>query len=298
MDAWLNSGKRSRNIESMRVKTPFGETDAVPRFRSTLFEQAVICAAAFFLKPLYEIIALVLVLWLWKNREPDIAALRRSMTAFFIGENACAVNFLFFNEQSDLLEFFHTYGMLVCFGFAGYALLKAIDIRIIKFSNKKDRCALLQLCKQCYKYQDVACNLRVLSLFAILACIVAALMPLTAELESYYYVTEIFGDDVIFGHSILQEVFEVRLYPLATLFFFVLSFSVLYFRKEKGIETSKVLFAIGLGPLCFSLMRFLCFWGYSGNPLWAEAWEEITEFLFVGLVLCIILRVRKVSYRE
>ncbi len=297
MDSWLDGGKRTRDIEIMRVKTPHGETDAVPRFQSTLFEQAVICVAAFFLKPLYEIISLVLVIMLWKSREPDIAALRRSMIAFFMGENACAVNFLFFNEQSNLLEFLHTYGMLVCFGFASYALLKTIDIRIIKFSQKKDRCALLPLCKQCYKYQDVSCNLRVLSLFAILAGIVVAFMPLTAELESYYYVTKVFGDDVIFGHSMIQEIFEVRLYPLAALFFFVLSFLILYFRKEMGIETSKVLFAIGLGPLSFSLMRFLCFWGYSGNPLWAEAWEEITEFLFIGFVFCIILQVRKVIYR-
>ena len=56
MDSWLDGGKRTRDIEIMRVKTPHGETDAVPRFQSTLFEQAVICVAAFFLKPLYEII--------------------------------------------------------------------------------------------------------------------------------------------------------------------------------------------------------------------------------------------------
>ncbi len=67
MDAWFNSGKRSQNVEIMRVKTPFGETDAVPRFQATLFEQAIICVAAFFLKPLYEIIALVLVMALEKQ---------------------------------------------------------------------------------------------------------------------------------------------------------------------------------------------------------------------------------------
>ncbi len=297
IDAWLARGKRTRNIETIRVKTPHGETDAVPFIHSTIFEQAVICVAAFGLKPIYEIISLVLAILLWKKREPDFAALRRSMIAFFIGENACALNFIFFNEQSNLMEFLHTYGMLVCFGFAGYALLKAVDIRIIKFSGREDKCAILPLCKKCYKYQDVSCNLRILSLFAIPAMAIVACMPLTAELGSYFYVTKVFGDDVIFGHSMIQEIFEVRLYPLVTLFFFVLSFLILYFRKEKGIETSKKLFAIGLGPLGFSLMRFLCFWGYSGNPLWAEAWEEISEFLFIALILCIILQARKVHIR-
>ncbi len=82
---------------------------------------------------------------------------------------------------------------------------------------------------------------------------------------------------------------------MAALVFFVLSFLVLLTRKEEGVAVSKNLFAVGLGPFSFSLMRFLCFWGYSRNPLWAEAWEEITEFLFVGLVLCILLQVRKAT---
>ncbi len=106
MDSWLNSGKRSQNVEIMRVKTPFGETDAVPRFQATLFEQAIICAAAFFLKPLYEIIALVLVLWLWKSREQDIAALRRSLTAFSLRENVRALTLRSWSEESGLREFF------------------------------------------------------------------------------------------------------------------------------------------------------------------------------------------------
>ncbi|MCP4350873.1 MAG: rhodanese-like domain-containing protein [Desulfobacterales bacterium] len=288
-DAWLASAEFGSDSEIIIVKTPEGEKEAVRRREYTIFEQAVICNAAFFLKPLYEIISLILAIMLWKNTEPELAALRRAMIAFFLGENACAANYLFFGEQSILMEFFHMYGMLVCFSLAGFALMKAIDIRIVKFSEKEAKCALLPLCKKCYKYQDVSCNIRMLFLFIIPATAMLGFMPLTAELGSYFYVSRIFGDDVVFGHSIILQLFEIRLCPLAALIFLVLSFIVLYYQKEKGIETSKILFAVGLGPLCFSLMRFLLYWGYSENPLWADSWEELTEFLFIAFVLWIII---------
>lgn len=295
LDAWRAVGKQIRKFDVIRVKTRQGEADAVPRIEFTLLEQMAICVSAFGIKPLYELISLILVIWLWRRDEPDLAALRRAMLAFFIGENACAANYLFFNEQSVLMEFFHIYGMLVCFGLAGYALMRAADIRVMKFSEPDEKCALLPLCKRCYKYRNVPCNLRMLFLFFIPAAAVITFMPLTAELGSYFYVGSVFDSEVIFGHTLIQQVIEIRLCPLISLLFFVLSYVMLLFRKEKGFESSKVFFAAGLGPLGFGLMRFVTFWGYSENPLWAEVWEEISEFLFVTGVFWIILRAKLTS---
>ncbi|MCP4695109.1 MAG: rhodanese-like domain-containing protein [Desulfobacterales bacterium] len=293
MDAWRAGGKRGRGDEIILVMTPLGEMDAAPQLQFTLLEQITVCVAAFGLKPLYTIFSLSLALvWLRKKKEADLVALRRSMLAFFFGENACAVNFLFFNEQSLLAEYLHDYGMLVCFSFAMYALMKAMDARIIKFTDPKAKCALLPHCEKCYKYQDIGCQMRELFLFAIPATAIIALMPLTAEIGGYFHVGDVFGDNVVFGHTALQQYIEVRLCPLAALLFFAASFIILFRREEKGIGASKVYYAAGLGALGFSLMRLLTYWGYSANPIWADSWEEITEFLFIVSVLWIILRRR------
>lgn len=298
LDAWISGTKMNPGDDIARVRTPCGEVDAVPRIVFSLFEQITISVAAFGVKPLYTLLSLIIAAMLWKSAEPDLAALRRSMIAFFLGENACAANFLVFGEKSELFEFFHVYGMLVCFGFASYAFLKALDIRIIKFTVRKEKCALLPLCKTCYKYQDAGCNLRILFQVAIPAAIVVACMPLTGELGSYFYVGRVFWNDVVFGHPLIRQVAEARLYPLAAIFFFTLSFAVISIKKEDGFEASKILFALGLGPLGFSLMRFILFWSYSKNPLWAEAWEELTELLYIVMAMWIVLRIRAVAKKH
>ena len=293
LDAWISVGKRASQREVMVFRTSSGEMTGLKQLSLTLLEQVTICVAAFCIKPLYELFSFIIVLLLWKSQEIDLVPLRRAMIAFFLGENACALNFLFFNEQSLLLEFLHMYGMLICFGLTIFALMKAVDLRMIHFSDETKKCALLSLCKRCYKYQAVSCNLRLLFLIAIPSTAILAFMPLTADLGSYFYNGKVFGDDVLFGHFTFQQVLEVRLFPLASLLFSGIALIPLLKSKEKGLETSKILFAIGLGPLSFSLMRFVTFWAYSQNPLWAESWEEITEALFIALVFWIVLRVKQ-----
>ncbi len=289
LDAWLAS---KSELVNKTVRTPHGSANGVSSVVFTLTEQISIFTAAFILKPLYQIISLLVVIMLWRRSDSDLAALRRAMLAFFIGENACALNYIFFNGQNLLMEFFHMYGMLVCFGLASYALMAFFDARVFNFSNKDKRCALLPLCAQCYKYNDIRCNLRLLFLFVIPATAVLAAMPLTAPIGSHFYIGKVFNSSVIFGHPVIYQVLEARFYPLAALVFFVVSFFTLLFQREAGFEGSKIFYAIGLGPLGFSLMRFLCYWGYKENPLWADVWEEITEFLFIAFVLWITLRVR------
>lgn len=228
---------------------------------------------------------------LWKSLQPEFISIRRAMLAFFIGENACAVNFLFYNEQSLFFEYLHCYGMLVCFGLMSYAMMTFFDKRIFKYSNKDDKCSLLPICGKCYKYTDVACTLKQFFLFAIPATIINAMMPLTAQVKSFFYVGDVLGSQMVFGHSSLQQVLEARLCPVVAIFFFILAWLVLLIKKEKGFQACKILFAIGLGPLGFSMLRFFVFWVYSDNPLWAEAWEELSEFMFIcGLMFVVIKR--------
>jgi rhodanese-related sulfurtransferase len=298
IDAWLASVDKGSRVKEIGVNTAQGETNGVPRLTFSWVEQVVICLTAFGLKPLYEILSLVLVFLLWSSRDRDLVALRRAMIAFFLGETACAVNYLFFDDLSLLMEFFHMYGMLVCFGLASFAFLKALDMRVCHFTDAERRCALLSLCENCYKYRPVTCNLRWLFLFAVPATAMLALMPLSGDLGSYRFVGEVFGQDVVFSHPLSYQYFEIRFFPVISLVFFLASFVILVRRKEEGMAGAKVYFSAGLGALGFSLMRFMIFWTYSKNPLWANAWEEITEFLFISFTLWIVLRGKRGTLRK
>lgn len=273
----------------------YGNTDGISTITFTLAEQIIVFIAAFVIKPLYQIISLIVVIILWNHKDLALSALRRAMLSFFLGENACALNFFFFNERGLLMEYFHTYGMAVCFGLVFYALIGAFDKQVLNFSNKEIKCTLLPLCKQCYKYHHVSCNLRLMFLFVIPATAILAAIPLSAPIGSHFYGGNVFGHPAIFGHSIIYQLMEVRLYPLISLVFFVLSFIGLYFFRERGFEWSKIFYSMGIGPLGFSLLRFFFYWGYQQNPLWADVWEEITEFLFIAFVLWLTLRIRAVT---
>ncbi len=261
----------------------------------SVVEQVVIVSAAFVLKPLYQILSLIIVVILWKRTEPDLAALRRAVLAFFIGENACAANYLFFGERSVFMEFIHTYGMVVCFGLVTYAMLEAFDSRVFHFSQKDKKCVLLPQCGRCYKYCDSRCNLRLLFVSVIPATAAIAAIPLTATLGSHFFIGKVFGSLSVFGQPVVYQVLETRLYPAASLLFFMMSFTLLLVLKEDGFEPSKVFYAMGAGPLGFGLLRFFFYWGYREKPLWADAWEEITEFLFIAVIYWIVLRIRAVS---
>ncbi len=288
MDAWLAGGKRDPARKPVLVRTPDGVGPGVSKLEFSLFEQAMISFAAFGIKPLYELISLVLIIILLKSRTTDAVALKWSMIAFFLGENACAVNFLFFDEQSMLMEYWHNYGMLVCFGLASYAFMVMLDTRVIGFTDKKEKCILLANCRQCYKYQPVPCNLRLMFLYLIPAAVIIAGIPLSGDLGSYFYLGDIFGSDVLFGHFFYQQIIEYRFCPLLSIVFLAISIFYLFKYREKALPVAKIYFAAALGPLFFGLLRFIMFEAYESNPLWAEAWEEITEFIFIGFILWMV----------
>lgn len=292
MDGWLAGGKRDPAREPIRVQTPFGVGPGVSRLKFSLFEQALISFAAFGIKPLYELISLGLILALFRNRKTDAVVLKWAMIAFFLGENACAVNFLFYDEQSILMEYLHIYGMLVSFGLASYAFMVMLDTRVIGFSDKNEKCILLANCRQCFKYQPVSCNLRLMFLYLVPATAIIAGIPLSGDLGSYFYVGDVFGGDVLFGHFLYQQIIEYRICPLLSIVLLIISGFYLFQFREKGMPVAKIYFAAALGPLFFGLMRFIMFEVYRGNPLWAEAWEEITEFIFIGFILWMVWRWR------
>jgi rhodanese-related sulfurtransferase len=292
MDRWLS--ERSDLVDKF-VRTRQGETRGVTLFSASLLDQIVITLSAFALKPLYQILSIVIIVLLWKRSDPDLTAIKWAMIAFFIGENACAANYLIFNENSLLMEYLHMYGMLLCFGLVVYAFMVALDKRILHFSERDKKCTLLSLCGRCYKYSSVTCNLRSFYLLIIPATVVLATIPLSGSLGHRFYEGTIFGNTTTFGQPIIYQFLEARVFPAVSLIFFATAMIVIIRSKEDGFGAAKRWYAMGMGLLGFSLMRFFIYWGYQDRPLWADAWEEITEFLFIILLLWIALRVRSSS---
>lgn len=291
MDAWLGSAEALDKT----VRTKLGEMPGVTAVTWSLVEQTMIVLAAFILKPLYQIISIVIMVLIWQRKDPDIAAIKWAMLAFLIGENACAANYLIFQEHSLLMEFIHMYGMLLCFGLVVYSFMESVDKRVLHYSDRERSCTLVQQCGRCYKYNDVPCTLRSFFLLLIPAVVIVAAVPLSGSLTHRFQEGNVFGTLSVFGQPVVYQYLEARFFPMLSLFFFGIAFFELLRRKEDGFGASKVWFAMGMGPLGFGLMRFFLYWGYQDRPLWADAWEEITEFLFIILLLWIAHRVRKTS---
>jgi len=291
MDAWLTD----RSGIDRTVRTLQGEDRGVSLFAAPLLDQVMIIVTAFGLKPLYQIVSVVIIILLWRRTNTDLTAIKWAMLAFVIGENACAANYLVFHEGSLLMEYLHMYGMLLCFGLVVYAVMDAVDKRVLHFTDRDRHCVLQPQCGTCYKYQNVRCNLRSFSLLVIPATMVLAAIPLTGSVGHRLHEGAIFGNAAVFGQPVMYQYLEARVFPVLALCFFPVALIVLLRWKEDGFVAAKLWYSMGMGLLGFSLMRFFFYWGYQDRPLWADVWEEITEFLFIAVILWIALRVRAAS---
>lgn len=259
----------------------------IPRWQElTLF------FSAYLIKPLYMTLALLSAWLLLRNTAAELIALRRGMFFFFLGEAACAANYLLFHDRSPLLEYWHDYGMLVCFSLLSYALLQAFDARICHYSAADRRCALLPLCGGCYKQGEIPCTLRQLFLWLLPGLMVLAALPLSAIPQDRRAVLLILDRPVLLAHPVSYQLLETRLFPIVAMVLFALAYLLLLWRREGAFAASKLLCAAGCGPLAFSLMRFLCYRGFADQLLWANVWEETTELCFVAGILFVALKVR------
>lgn len=259
----------------------------IPRWQEfTLF------ASAYLVKPLYMTLALLSAWLLLRNPAAELIAVRRGMLAFFLGEAACAANYLLFSDRSPLMEYWHDYGMLVCFSLVSYALLQAFDARLCHYSAAERHCALLPVCGGCYKQGQIPCTLLQLFLWLLPGLIVLAALPLSALPQERRAVLSILDRPVLLAHPVSYQLLETRLFPLVAMFLFALALLLLWWRREDAFAPAKLLCAAGCGPLAFSLMRFLCYRGFAEQLLWANVWEETTELCFVAGILFVALKSR------
>lgn len=259
----------------------------------SFYEQWSAVIAGFLFKPLYMALSLFLAIALWRTRAPDLAAVKWSMLAFFIGEAWCAVNYLIFDYTSYLSEFLHSFGMVVAFGFFIYAVIEGIDSRLIKLSEAGQRCAALELCGPCIKTEEVDCGARKTLLLLILVACTLTFMPLQAEFSPISYNSVILGTPYNYSHPILYQIFEKRYCPAWALMLLAIAFVILW-RQPRRLPSPFVwvLSAAGLGALAFSFFRLLLGMVYENNMIWSTFWEELTELVFITSIWTLLLLFR------
>lgn len=213
--------------------TPVVDAGAVGFRAMAHWQQYLPVFIAFALKPIYMTIGLGLIVWLWRQRARDLAMLRWGLIWFWLGENGCSIDFLFFGRASDFWEYVHGYGMAVGFAMVVYALVEGIDYRVIKFSPEKERCAALSLCRSCMKYAEAPCGLKRLFMVLIPALALLSLMPLCAGLNLTSYNTGIFGKTYNYCHLVSAQLFEWRFCAMLALGLFLAAWFVLVFKRNE-----------------------------------------------------------------
>jgi hypothetical protein len=261
---------------------------------SSALEQLAAVATAFVVKPIYTLIALIVAIVLWKKTDIELKALKWAMLFFFMGENFCAANFLFTqNHDSHLLEYLHSFGMVLSFGFAAFALMEGIDRYALRYSDAKKTCALAGFCRHCHKFEDVSCGLQSFFIYLGIAGAIVALLPLSAQLHIVSYRTNIWGTLYTYKHPVAYQLAEIRYYPLLASALFLAASLTLWFKQENPMHPSKLLFGAAVGVMGFSFFRFIVFQSFRTKLVWMDFWEEITEFIYISAVVVILWYFRR-----
>lgn len=261
---------------------------------SSALEQVAAVATAFVIKPVYTLMALTVAIILWNKSQLELKALKWSMLFFFIGENFCAANFLFTrNHDSYLLEYLHGLGMALSFGFAAFAAMEGIDRHALRFSDAKKSCGLAGFCRRCHKFEEVSCGLQSIFILFGAAGAIVAMMPLAAQFHTISYSTNIWGTPYTYKHPLVYQLAEIRYFPLLASALFLTAAITLGLKDEHPLHPSKLLFAAAMGVMGFSLFRFVVFQGFRTRLVWMDFWEEISEFIYIALVVAILWYFRR-----
>ncbi|MHC4661091.1 MAG: rhodanese-like domain-containing protein [Planctomycetota bacterium] len=297
MRQWIASSDEKIQ-KQFPIITASGKLAKYPHRDFTHFEQWCLIFSGFTVKGIYTLISLILIILLWRKKEADLRAVKWALIFFFLGENACLINYMVYLHGCHILEYSHSFGMLLCFSFFVWALLEGIDTRIIRYSDPAKRCGLLGFCGQCIKNTDVPCGFLRLFYFLVPVAAVISLMPLCIEMQYISFNTTVWGYKYNISHPVIYQFFEVRYCPILAITLCAVSFLMLLFKKGGDISQAKLFFAAGTGPLLFGLLRGFTFHGYIGTLVWYTFWEEVTEFLFICSIVVVLWIFRERIFKD
>jgi rhodanese-related sulfurtransferase len=270
----------SNNAEITNLKPPIIEI--------SLLSQWVMTLAAFVIKPAYIVATFLLIVMLWRKRSRDLVLIRNAMVLFFIGENACSLNYLVASNSSIWLEFVHGLGMVGMFFLLIWGLVIFFDERVVHYLDPEKPCVFQRHCKLCWKKENIVCGLHRLAIYLLPALAFTALIPVTMPLRPFRIIMPVFLTDVLWLKDFWNLFLEFRVYPILGTLGFIISY--LWLRKGRlALPKAQLPFFLALGFTVYSYFRFGLFLTFNENQAWADWWEESTEFILVALVMVLLM---------
>ncbi len=275
LEGGLQKNRNSKYISllSDNPKPPINHTLTVP-------EQYATYIASFVIKPLYMVLSFILVVLLYRYKQSLHKPLMIGLFFFWLGENLCMVNYFFFNDESTMVEYLHSVGMMLCFA---WFMSWAIDIlkqKLITFNVSK-RCSLVPLCSSCSYSKGKRCRVESLQQIISMACIIVALIPLTMSITHTSYTAIVFGEPYFYSHAALYQLHELRVLPIIAIVLFITSLLFSYIGQEKYRRLTDDLCAFGLGVIGFMIFRVALYGLFFSDISYFNFWEEGTELLFI-----------------
>jgi hypothetical protein len=274
-------------------KQPFDELSA-PLVKMSLGEQFAGMLALLIIKPTYMLLSLGLSILLMRQKARDLFNLGLGIAIFLAGEVACAVNYLFLNERSNLAEFLHSYSMAVAFGLVAYALVEGLDERILHFGAPEKKCALLEVCGPCVKYQQVTCGIRKLAHLTLPGLLVLTFIPWLTRLSEIAYNTKILTFTQFYQRALPIQAYEARFIPVASFLLFGAAWLTLFLTPKTPLHPQvRVLACAGVGLWGFGMFRVVLGLLFAPNLVWFYFWEELTELMFILAVMYLLWSFRR-----
>jgi rhodanese-related sulfurtransferase len=291
LQAWILASPHPVNFVVINGQNQIQTTS----FRQmNFYEQIGGIISGLIFKPIYMFISILIGVLLVLQSQRDLWVMGWSLIAFFIGEAFCALNYLLFNHNAYLPEYFHSYGMVFAFSLAIYSLIKGFDQRIINYSSPNKKCVIFPFCGVCAKFSEVACKGKTMLMYLIPALLVLCSIPLFSKPNEIAYSTSIFKTQYNYAHLVIFQYFESIYLPIISIMLFSITFFILIRSTRWPIpELIKILFAIAIGCFGFSMFRLFFNSIYKDNLVWASFWEETTELIFVLVVLGLLLNFQK-----
>lgn len=296
IQAWILASPQPVNFEGKNGQIQFQTTS----FRQmTFYEQLGGTISGLVFKPIYMLISVLIGVILVLQTPHDLWVMGWSLIAFFIGEAFCAINYLMFNHNAYLPEYFHSYGMVIAFSLAIYSLIEGLDQRIINYSAAKKKCSMAPFCGECVKFSGAACKGKTVLLYFIPAILVLCSIPIISDPNDIAYSTNIFNTPYNYAHLVIFQYFESSYLPIISIICLSIAFLILIRSSSWPIpESVKLLFAIALGSLGFGIFRLFFNSIYHDNLVWASFWEETTELIFVLMIFGFLINFQKRFFGE
>ena len=293
MQEWGKAAALSPDLEYTRYVSP-GAVSGPPYQELSIVAQTIPILSGFVIKPSHMLISFFMILILWKSSNSgDLNILAWGLGFLLFGELFCAINFIFFDDGSWFSDYLHNYGMMLGFGFILFALFEGLDRRIFGLSSPKKPCSMIALCEKCVKNAKVSCRLQNIYLLACLVLAVIAMLPLLVPVQANSYITEIFGTLHEYSKESIFQYYEFRVIPVYAAICFLAAYTWQKINPQEILsEVSRIFFSGGLGGMFFSIFRLLLGAAFEWQLHYSDFWEEVTEFILIGMVAYVLWQFR------